>query len=430
MKRIILILLAVALAACGDNPTGDKLTSIRFMNLMTDTNLVLFQVGESNFSSIGFRLATPYQSFGGTFDFDLELINPDNSFTTLIEDRTLTIDGDNGWTFYAVGTVAAPDFIPAFRANGEIAANMSRVQVVNATQESLTTIVYANGQPVSGLLTSATVGARDFATAATVASQSGQVRVERADGTILFDSDEFELVSEADVTIVVTDSVGPGPDPVDVLLVDGIGLVGPAPVTGRASTLRYMHALTNLPDANVTRTDSMQTSTDTALAFATASAREQIEADTYDITVTPAGNMGAPVYNSTAELGGGIEYAIVFTGDLAAPESFEVIEETRPVANFAKISIVHGAAGLADVDIYVSISTEENLSGLQISDVAHSSKSEVDLGAGAYNLTVTNANSVDVVAGPLEVNLVDGTVSTVLLHDVTTGGAPFELSML
>ena len=33
--------------------------------------------------------------------------------------RVLTVDGDNEWTFYAVGTVAAPDFFAAVAANGD-----------------------------------------------------------------------------------------------------------------------------------------------------------------------------------------------------------------------------------------------------------------------------------------------------------------------
>ena len=332
LRNTILIILVSLLVACSGGPTGDKLTAIRFMNLMTDTSLVVFQVERSSFPSTDFRQVTPYQPFGGTYDFDLELGQCGQYVHE--SDRRSRADGRRRQRLdvFAVGTIAAPEFIPAFRANGEIAVDTTRVQFINGTQESLVVTLYANGQPVAGLLSSATVGARNFAAAELVTSQSGRVRVERTDGTLLYDGDAFTLASQGDLTIVLTEYVGPGRNRSRCCSWTRARSSVPRRV-GRPASVRYAHALTNLPDATVTRTDSMQMSTDTSVSFSTASARETVAADTFDISVAPAGSPGAPVYNTTAELAADREYTIVLTGDLGAPSSFELFDNTRVVSN-------------------------------------------------------------------------------------------------
>ena len=432
MKRAILVILSVALAACGASGGGDGLTEIRFMNLIADSDRVIFQVEDESFPTVNFGLATAYRSFGGTYDYDLELVNPDGTLTNLVEDRSLTVDGDNEWTFYAVGTVAAGDFIPVIAANGDPAENFTKIQIVNSTQASLTASVYANGQLVAGLQYSATVGPRSYVEPTEVSSQSVQIRVERSDGSVAFESSPFTLASQGDVTFVLTDYLGPGPAVAagEVLMVDHSGAVAPVATPGRLATLRYIHALTNLSDATVTRTDPLQASTDTTLSFATASAREMLDADTYDITVAPAANVGAPVYNTSEALVANVEYSLLLIGDLATPDSLLLTDATRPVANAARVSLSHAAPGLGEVDVYVSVPGEENLSGTVFVAVAHRATLRIDAPGAARVVTIANTGTTDVVAGPLEVDLSVGSVETLLLHDAETGGAPFGLSKL
>lgn len=432
MKRLILIILAAALSACDSSGGGDGLTEIRFVNLVADSDRVVFQVREDNFPVVDFRLATPYQRFGGTYEYDLELVRLDNTLSTLVEDRVLTVDGDNEWTFYAVGTVGAPDFFPAVAANGDPAEGFAKIQFVNATQETVTSYVYASGQFGPGTQASATVGARNYAAPTEVQAQSVQVRVERADGSVAFDSSPFDLASLADVTFVVTDYLGPGAavSAGEVLKVDHAGLVEAVATTGRPATLRYVHALTNLPDAIVTRTDALQASSDTTLAFATGSPRESVDAGTYDITVAPADNPGAPIYATQASPEQGLEYSLLLVGDLATPDSLLLVDDTRPVATVARIVFMHGAPGLAGVDVYVSEVDQDNLTGIVFPAVAHRSTLRLDLPGEARNITVVTAGTTDVVAGPLEVNFAAGAVETALLHDAETGGSPFGLSIL
>ncbi|MGI9343174.1 MAG: DUF4397 domain-containing protein [Gammaproteobacteria bacterium] len=433
MRRLIIIVLAAVLAACDDSGGGDGLTEIRFVNLVTDSSLVVFQVEEDNFPSVGFELATPLQRFGGTYPFDLELINADGTLTTLVDDRTLTIDGDNEWTFVSVGTVAAPDFIAVVAANGDPAANFAKLQFINSTLEEYTAYIYAAGQFGSGTSYSATIAARGFDAPAEVVAQSVQVRIERADTSIAFESEPIDLLSLDDVTFVITDYAGPGPAVAggNVLLVERTGAVGAIDTAARPATLRYVHSLTNLgDDATVTRTDSMQASTDATFSFATASPRETIAAGAYDFAVAPAGNPGAPVYNVSLTLDAGIEYALVLLDDIAAPDNLLLVEDTRAVANIAKLSLIHAAPGLAEVDVYVSVVGEANLSGTLFTALAHRATLEITTGGEPRVLTVTNTATNDVVAGPLEVSLSDGAVVSILLHDAETGGSPFALTGL
>lgn len=432
MQRLILIILAAALSACDSSGGGDGLTEIRFVNLLADSDRVVFQVREDNFPVVDFRLATPYQGFGGTYRFDLELVQLDNTLSTLVEDRVLTVDGDNEWTFYAVGTVAAPDFIPAVAANGDPAAGFAKIQFVNATQETVTAYVYAAGQFDTGTLYSTQIGARNYAEPTEVQAQSVQVRVERADGSVAFDSSPFDLASLEDVTFVVTDYLGAGPavSAGDVLKIDHGGVVEAVATTGRPATLRYIHALTNLLDAIVTRTDALQASSDTMLSFATGSARESLDAGTYDITVAPADNPGAPIYDTQASPEEALEYSLLLVGDLATPDSLLLVDDTRSVATGARIELIHGAPGLAEVDVYVSQVGEGNLTGTVFLALAHRSTLQLDLPGEARNITVVTAGTADVVAGPLEVNFAAGAVEAVLLHDAETGGSPFGLSIL
>jgi len=432
MKRAILIILSVVLAACGSSGGGDGLTEIRFMNLIADSDRVVFQVREDSFPPVDFRLASAYRSFGGTYNFDLELVEINGTLSTLVEDRLLTVDGDNEWTFYAVGTVAAADFFPVIAANGDPAENFTKIQFVNSTQASLTAYIYADGQLVAGLQYSSTVGPRSYVEPTEVPSQTVQVRVERGDGSVAFESSPFALTSLGDVTFVMTDDLGPGPAVAagDVMIVDHSGVVVPVPTPGRPATLRYIHALTNLSDATVTRTDPLQASTDATLAFATASPRETVDADTYDVAVAPATNPGAPVYNTSESLIADVEYSLLLIGDIAAPDSMLLADATRPVATGARVSLNHAAPGLGAVDVYVSVPGEESLSGTIFVAVAHRATLRIDAPGAARVVTITTSGTTDIVAGPLEVDLSVGAVETLLLHDAETGGAPFGLTQL
>ena len=432
MKRLTILLLAGLLVACSGGETGDGLTRIRFMNLIEDSDRVLFQAEESSFPVLDFQGGTAYQRFGGTYSFDLELINPDNTFTTLVEDRVLTVDGDNGWTFVAVGSVAAPEFFPVIAANGEPAAGSAKVQIVNATPESLTVTVYAAGQFGAGNQLSSAIGPRAYVDPVEITAQSVQLRVERSDMSIAFDSTPFDLASLDELTFVVTDYVGAGAavSSGEVLRVDFTGIPTPLETTGRQATVRYVHALTNLPDATVTRTDSLQASTDTDVSFAAASARDLVDPDDWGFSIAPTGNPGAPVYDTSETLSAGFEYSLVFHGDLGAPDSFLLLDDTRPVASGAKISFIHAAPGLAIVDIFVAEVGAENISGTVFAGVAYPSMVPISTPGEARKFTVVTSGTTDIVAGPLELSLADGAVETLLLHDAPTGGEPYDLKQL
>ena len=281
-------------------------------------------------------------------------------------------------------------------------------------------------------MSATTLDGRSYAAPVELATQSVQLRVEREDGSVAFESLSFTLQNEWDVTFVVTDYLGPGGPAagVEVLRFDDDGGAVTVATSGLPSSIRTVNALSGVGEVEVTISDALQTTSKKSVAFASGTSRELVDSGLYAIGVTPSDNVGAPLLDATVSVIGGFFYTLALTGDLAAPDFFLLIDETRPVASQARIGIIQAALGLPEVDIYVSEFGSDIFGGTVFRDVPFRTNREVTVASGVYSVTVTSPDSTSILVGPFPVDLADGAVETLLIHDSQEGGAPFGISVL
>ena len=264
MKNKLLIFLIATLAACSsDNSATLDETELRVVNLITDSDVVGFELNEEDFAAVGYKSASGFIDISGNFQVDLELFDANGITTTLVDDKSITMDGNREYTFFAVGTTTTADFFAVPAENVETTADHSKLQFVNGTAENLTVHVYTPGRFSSGILYTETITPREFAEPVEISTQAVQLQVVRDDGTVAFLSLTFTLQNEWDVVFVLTDYIGPGGSDVgiDVLGIEDTSIVFSVGRSGLPASLRYVDAMSGLPDITVTATDLLQTST-------------------------------------------------------------------------------------------------------------------------------------------------------------------------
>ena len=432
MKNTFLVFLLFWLTACSDNNATIDETELRVVNLITDSDVVGFELNEADFAAVKYKNASGFVDISGNYQVDLELIDADGISTTLVDDKSITMDGNREYTFFAVGTTTTADFFAVPAEKVEPIPDHSKLQFVNGTTENLTVHVYAPGQFSSGELYTETIPSREFAVPVEIPTQAVQLQVIRDDGTLAFLSLTFTLKNEWDVVLVLTDYVGPGGADVgiDVVGIEDTSVVFTVGRAGLPASIRYVDAMSGLPDLTVTATDLLQISNSQDVAFSSATDRIEVEGGVYNITTTPTGNIGAPILNTTLSIIGGFEYTLMLAGDLSLPESFLLVDDTRAIATHAKLQIAHTARSLPEVDIYISAFGGDIFSGVAFFGMPYRTSRALSLPDGLFNVTVTSPSSQSILVGPFTIDTDTGTVDTIILHESASGGAPFGISML
>ena len=432
MKNVLRVLLIFALAACSDNTVSLDETELRVVNLISDSDIVGFELNEEDFAAVSYKTASGFVDISGNFQVDLELFDADGISTTLVDNKSITMDGNREYTFFAVGTTTTADFFVVPAENVETTADHAKLHFVNGTLEDLTVHVYTPGQSSSGILYTGTLLSHEYAEPVEIPTQAVQLQVVRDDGTVAFLSLTFTLQNEWDVVFVLTDYIGPGGSDVgiDVLGIEDTGVVFSVGRSGLPASIRFVDAMSGLPDITVTATDLLQTSTSQDVEFASATDRTEIEGGVYGITTSPTDNNGAPVYDTTLSIIGGFEYTLMLAGDLTVPESFLLVDDTRAIATHSKLQIAHTAKSLPEVDIYISAFGSDIFSGATFFGMPYRTSRDLVLPDGLFNITVTSPSSQSILVGPFTISTETGSVETIILHDSASGGAPFGISTL
>ena len=431
-NSMLLAALAVFFVGCSSSNGSSGVTELRVMNLITDSNLVGFEMNEDDYATVGYKGVTGFSSISGSYTVDLELIDADGITSTLVDNKSITMDGNREYTFYAVGTVADADFFVAPAENDDPSEDAAKMQFVNATTEVLTVHIYEPGLLSSGVLHTDTIAPRDFMPPAEVPAQSVQLQVTREDGSVAFTSLTFTLQNEWDITFVLADYLGPGQSAagVEVLRVEDTGNIVSVPTTGRPASIRFVDALTGVPEVAITSTDAMQASNTDYAAFSSTTDREIIEPGFYSVDVTPADNPGAIFFSTALSLIGGFDYTVVLSGDLGAPESILLVDAVRPITTHSQLEIVHAITALEEVDIYVSEFGFDVFSGSRFADVPYRTSRSYTLSREVHNITITSPGSTSILVGPIAIDLTNSAAETVLLHESEQGGTPFGMSVL
>lgn len=425
-------ILIALVSACDSSSDNDQsaTTRARFVNLVTDSENITFEVDESvQANSIDFRRASVFSNVSGIVEIDVELLDDEDNATTLINDQQVTLDGEIDYTLFATGTSANASLFVSQRTREGPEVDFTRVQFINATNLSLSISMSPAINPTENEY-SASLSSLSADTPDTYLSQSVIFQVRDESENLLLETTAFSLESEESISIVVTDYVGPSNSEVfvDLLVLDNGSETMELTGTTVNATVRFLHAVTNLPNASIQLVDENLASTTSVLSYGQATDRGNIEAGLFEVALADTSSPESSLLNTSVSLLGGFDFTYLLTGDMSAPEGILVIDEIREVATHAQLNLVHAAASLGDVDVYISSDISDPISGDSLMDLSYRSRRSAGLGDGTYSITATSQGSSAIVAGPFLLQLGDGTITDLVLREDMSSGAPFSFS--
>ena len=178
---------------------------------------------------------------------------------------------------------------------------------------------------------------------------------------------------------------------------------------GEAS-IRVLHTSYDAPSVDV-KVDGNTAFSD--LGYGISSGYANLDAGSYNITVTPSGLSSPVVINADVTLEDGKEYTVIAAGDLANITPVVVEDMRSPVADMAKIRFAHMSPDAPNVDIKLDTgkgtTVFANAGFKQVADYTMVS-------GGTYTFVVTAANSTDEVVTFDPITVENGMVYTVVAH--------------
>jgi hypothetical protein len=462
VRAFAVLAASLALAACGgggddnnDDGGGDDDPSVwhlRAVNAMRDAPVLQFYVDDTAVSTADYGSATDYEpahtgertlKLGARDPSDLE--STETTYTDIDDNESFEFDGPTNYTIVAAGTVASPrKFVITDTSRAEVEDNTVEYQVINAAVDAGSLGVYITS-PEAGLDTAEQVGVFDLGEHSAretleleIASgdeeddaRSGGLTVEVRDGaTVLYTSSRLGISEGNRLLIVVTDHLGPvGASPVKLFVVGG-SAAGAAAVAYDSSDPSELRFSNLSPDAGAL--DLMVDTSDafhSNVAFGGQSAYRVLGATVHDSIVTPTGNPGSFLFVNNFTTADSRSYTLHAQGPMASARGVVSVDDRRQVATEARFRFFNAAPSRPNtLDIYLTPDGEEldldaeTPPSPNAADVLYRGFSAMfALAAGSYDAYFTLANSKDVILGPVDLDVVAGSVQTLAVVDSPVG---------
>ena len=166
------------------------------------------------------------------------------------------------------------------------------------------------------------------------------------------------------------------------------------------------------------------------LTFGTVSDYTLIEPGTHNLTASPAGNPSVLTVDFPFTATAGALGTFFIANAAGAPTLTFPIDDTRPIAGEAKLSIYNAAQLFVSVDAFIAppgtdLGTILPTSGLSPGGTT----SGIPLVTGDFELTIRGGGTNNVLAGPTPITLVAGGFYGILITD-SVGGATVDVALL
>ena len=449
LRSIFLALFAVGLTACDSDsvtlsipvpPPPVETGSLQVVHASVDAPTVNVVVdGSVLLADVDYQQGSGRLELNvGTYSVQVDAILPGGT-ATVIGPVDVTIDAKTTYTIAAVGKVADGTLGPLVltQPRTPVSAGSARAFVLHAAPDAPSVDVFVTA-PGADLTASAPLGTFAYQGSlgpAEVAAGDYQIRVtpEGDASTVLYDTGTLTLNDGDDLLLAAVPDTVPATNFFDA----PIGLVG---LTGAGSavfldqatpaSLRVVHASPDAPNVDVIVNDAVTLVSD--LPFPAATGFVPVDAGTYNVKVTPAGNPGVIAIEADLTLEAGVTYDVIAVGPLATIAPLVAADDVRPVATAAKVRIVHASPTAQDVDIYVTAQGADiTATAPTLTSVPFGANTGfLSLDAGTYDVTVVPAGTTTAAIGPATITIEAGSIYTAVARDATGGGGPLNLILL
>jgi hypothetical protein len=387
-------------------------------------------------ASVDYKVATGVTDItAGEHTAEVKAILPDSSTIDAFDAVTADFAEDTIYTVLAVGGLSAIEPLVLTRQDLPIAADRFRVQIVHAAPQAPMVDVYVTA-PDANLSESSplvTASFKESLDATSVEAGDYQIRITVAgdSSAVVFDSGTVTLAAGADLLIAAIENVGPGEQPVNLLIADDSGATELLDSVTPTS-VRVVHASADAPAVDVVANDGFEQPLIADLAFGEFAGYVDLSSAAYNIKVVPTGEMAPAVIEADLELVAGIQYNVIALNTLELIEPLVVTADNRSVATEAKLRIIHGSPTAQNVDIYL-VEPGASIDGATpaLTDVAFKADTDfLSIAEGSYDVVVTPTGSTDAAIGPATITLTAGGIFTAIAVDGEGGGTPLGLILL
>ncbi|TQV73588.1 DUF4397 domain-containing protein [Aliikangiella marina] len=449
MKKLSILfsLFLGGLVACSDSdndlpdppppPAPPLLAKIQVVHASPDAPRVNLAVDDITFAeNVDYLDATPVTDLAaGTHTADVLAILPDGSTVEAFPTVEAPFGADIIYTVLAVNTLENIEPLILTRADTAVTAGNARIQVVHAAPNAPIVDVYATA-PGADLATSSPLVTADFKDsldATEVPAGDYQIRITPAGdaATVVYDSGTITLPDGGDFTIAAVTNVGPGDQPVNLLLLSASGSVSLLDASTPTS-VRVVHASPDAPAVDIIANDGFAEPLISNIPFAGWAGYVDLPADTYNIKVVPNGETTPVVIDADLTLDAGVAYNVIATDVLAEITPLVLTADNRRVGTEAKLRVIHGSPTAQNVDIYlVAPQTDITDVAPTLSDVPFQADTNfLSVAEGSYDVIVTPTGTKDAAIGPATISLSAGGVYTIIARDGEGGGAPLGVILL
>lgn len=432
---------AALLAGCDSNGVGipplpTETADVRFIHAVPDAPDVDIASPISTLADdLEYKGVTPLRSFSAeTLSVQIDGSVPGGS-VTVVGPVDLELAAETTYSVIAAGTLEAIDALVVSAPQTTIAEGSVRAQLVHAAPRAPAVDVYVTA-PEAPLAQEDPLGSFAFGESldpVDVPAGDYQIRVTAAGDpeAVVFDSGTVALPPAAELLIVAVENAGPGDSPITLLVADDRGAFEILDAETPAE-VRAIHASPDAPAVDIFVNDDFDEPLLADVPFGAASDYLEVEPGTYNVKVTPAGNIGVIAIDANLEFAAGTRYSVYATDVLASISPYVLVDDNRPVATEAKVRVVHLAPGAGAVDIYVTEPGGDitTLSPTFANVDFRDETGYVGLAGGEYEITVTPAGTKDAAIGPVDIVISDGGVYTAVARDAEGGGSPFGLILL
>ncbi len=436
--------LALLMSACtsNDEDTSDLpiLGGVRGINALADIEDVIFRVVFEDFDpSVEVRIN--FQSSSNLVDFSLreytftfEDVFPGDTDATILAQTVGTIEPETLYEFVVAGSLDDPqlfvwtqprrDWFQALidaEDNGTVITELDAAFGHAAVSVGAVDVyLEAPGTSPAAATPLGTIAFGDLGPAVTIEEGTYQLVLtpEGDANTILFTSEELELIGANTVVFAVVEDAGLTTQSVGVRLINNSLSAAVSDINAGAA-ISVVHAVPDATAVDVYGSNDFDTALVSALAFGELSDDVALPAGEVQVAVTPADDVGVILAEETLDLPDGAYQRVFLAGSPGDVQTFVVDDDRRAFVNQGRLRAFNGAVRFETLDVFLlEPGIDLEASPTAISSLPFGGASILaSIEPGEYDLVLTEVDSTNVIFGPVPLVVEGGNVFELVITD-------------
>lgn len=429
------------LGACvGDSnlPVATGKASIRAVNAIITSPDISFRIEERAIGDVTYKGVSPqgrYDDLDYTFNFDVFFAG--DTTTTRIASEHIDFIADQDYTLLISGTLTNPvvtlweSTIRTFDASDTIF--QARFAHTSYTLGAVDYYFAAPGvAPVMDQQV-ATLSFGEITDPVDLESGLYVITITTAGDPldILYTSAESQVLAQSDLIITPFDGDADDIAPVIVRALSTLGAAFSMPDTSFPATVEFLHGSLDLGPSDVYEDETLLSQVIAGHSYRDISAAIPFVAGDYTFRYTPAGGTTAVTLEGNLSATSGTRYRFVALGAAGVYSNATVIPERRQIDTLVKLLLFQASSNFAAVDIYVVGVGETITDTLPFRSAIPTGQQipAAGLAAGSFDIYVTNVSTQDILAGPVQLDVVLGDVVDLVVFD-TADPAVLDIAFL